>query len=125
MMVVVFSDKVQVIDQTHRLLQTRVQQCPREKETLRFPDTIHQVRACFAKRCQNPGQFASVVIGLIRFAVVQVRHGQGVAIAKKIFDARHPQWFQIQQMSRVFLRRPFLTRFAHQNVMGNAAQKFF
>lgn len=89
-MVVVLRNEIQVIDEPHRLLETRVQHGAREEIWLKFRYALHQAQARGAELGQNPGQLPGIVISFVRSAIAQVGNGKGVSIFQKIVYPREP-----------------------------------
>jgi len=51
------------------------------------------------------------VIGFVGFSILQVGGGELRSGCNIIVDSRQPQRFEVEQVSGVFLGRPFLFRF--------------
>jgi len=62
MVIVVFGDKIQMVYQSHRGLQTRVDDAASEQRRVEFGDTGEQLRSCRAEPKQNFSQRARVVV---------------------------------------------------------------
>lgn len=125
MVIVMLRHEVQMIHQPHGLLQTWMQHRTAKDRGFDAPHPIHQPAPGGPELSQNLVQVPGIVVGLMRLAIAEVRHGEGISTSEKIFDPRHPKRLKIQQMSGVLLRRPLVFRFRNQHIARYAAQKFF
>src|SRR5580658_7876154 len=66
-----------------------------------------------------------VVVRFVRLAIPQVGHGEHTAARDVILDARQPQRLEVQQMPRVFLRRPLSCNLVYQNFARPPAKRLF
>ena len=89
-MVIVLRNKVQMIHEPHRLLQTGMQHGASKEGRLNFPDAIDQKESRCAEFSQNPCQRPSIVIGCMSLAIAQVGDGECVSTGEKVVHTRHP-----------------------------------
>src|SRR5262249_46698401 len=122
MVIVVFRREEQMIDESHRLLQAWVQHRSRDRCWLKLLDVLHKPEPLRAERCQNLGQLPGVVVGFVGFAVAEIRGRERVLVGQEVLDAREPQRLEIEQMSRVLLRRPLVARLRDHHIARHAAQ---
>lgn len=102
-MVVVFGHKVEMIYQSHRNLQPRMQRSPSEKgrlDSFQAPDQVHSRRT---KLGQDRFHLAGIVFRLVGLSIGQVRRGQRFYSRQIIFNPRQPEGLTIEQVARVFL----------------------
>ena len=121
MMFVVFGDEETEIDYGHRLLQPRMERPPRElrRTQARYPFCDRTTNA--AELGEDVRDWTVIVPRFVRSAVFQIggmqlRHAL-VIIIKPLF----PKRFEIEEVSGVFLDRPFVIlatrqRFARQSL---------
>lgn len=102
-MVVVLRNKVQMIHEPHRLLQTRMQHGAGKEGRLKFPYALHQTESRYAELSQNLYQLPGIVLGFMSLAIAQVRDGECVSIRQKVVHTSHPQGLEIEQMAGVLL----------------------
>jgi hypothetical protein len=91
MMIVVLRDKVQMIHETHGLLQSRMQLGTCKESWLKFPYVIHQTSSRRAELNQNLHQIPAVVFCFMSFAIAKVCGGERVSIREKVIHSRQPQ----------------------------------
>jgi len=103
MMIVVLRHKVQMIHETHGLLQSRMQLGICKESWLKFPYVIHQTSSCCAELNQNLRQIPAVVLCYMGLAIAKIRGGERVSIRQKVIHSRLPQWFEVRQMTGVLL----------------------
>ena len=88
-MVVVLRNKVQMIHEPHRLLQTRMQHGASKEGRLKFSYAIHQTESRCAELSQNLCQRPSIVIGFMSLEIAQVGDGECISTSEKIVHTRH------------------------------------
>lgn len=102
-MVVVLGDKETKVDDRHPLLEARVKRGASEFRWAHLFEPLHELRASLAETGQNVVDRASVVTGLVRAAVLQVRGAESRSACVEIIEPLIPQRFEIEKMARVFL----------------------
>ena len=85
--VIVFRDKVQMIDQAHGLLKARMQHGAAEESWLKLSNMIDQTKPGGAEVGQDFEQLPGIVIGFMGAAIAQIRGGKGVSTDEEIIDA--------------------------------------
>jgi len=89
-MIVVFGDKIQMVQQPHRGLQARVRESLGEQRCVQFIDALQQRRAGGAELNQKSFQRARVVVRVIGLSIRQIRGREFPASGGVIFQARKP-----------------------------------
>lgn len=124
MVVVVFGDEKEVVNQSHGLLKPRVQHRASKGLGWKFADLAEQLHSSFPKPRQNVSNRDSIVIGFVSLAISEIGSGKFRASSQKITDTRDPQRLQIQQMSGLLLGRPFVAGLSNQHLPRNYTQHF-
>ena len=78
---------------------------------IQFVHTLEQLPSGRTKLCQNLLQRPRIVVCFVGFAIVQVGGSELMVARHVVLHAREPQRFEVNQVTGVFLRRPFLLRF--------------
>jgi hypothetical protein len=124
-MVIVFCREVQMIDQPHWRFEPRMNDSAGEKCRVHLLNSTNQPGTLIAEVAQNLVDRMPIVLRVFRLLIAQVRHGEYLRFSEVIIDPRHPKRFEVQQMSSMFLGRPFLARLLHQKVVCHATDRFF
>jgi len=106
-MVIVLRPKVQVVDQTHGLLQARMQHRSGKDCGGQRLYALYQTQTCCAEVSNDLIERTGVVIGFVGFSILQIGGGEfgvcPVIVCQVIIDPRDPQGFEVEQMSGVLL----------------------
>ena len=121
MMIVVFRDEVQMVDQAHGLFEPRMWDLSGEQRSLKPSNSIDELQAGMAELGQDLLKLALIMPRFVSFSIVQVSDGEPGSIRQVVVNSRHPQRLEVEQMSGMLLRRPFSIRFLHQLLMGISA----
>jgi hypothetical protein len=106
-MVIVFRDKIEMIDKPDRLLEARMQESLRQECVIEKVEFVDEGSAGGTKFSQEIGDVAGVVICIVGFAILQIgRRELGFGLGK-IVEASTPERFEVAQMADLFLDRPF------------------
>lgn len=104
MMIVMLRDKVQMIHETHGLLQSRMQLGTSKESWLKFPYAIHQTSSRCAELNQNLHQIPAVVFCFMSFAIAKVRGGEHVSIRQKVIhSAGGPSFVSLRRLLVTYL----------------------
>jgi hypothetical protein len=124
-MVVVFGDEVKMIYEAHRLPQAGMHESLRE---LGWSQNVQLLYKCGASRpefIEKILNVARVVIGFVRFAVLEVGGGKLRSAFDKIVNASAPQCFQIQEMAHLLLNGPFSFPASDKEIARAATKHLF
>lgn len=118
-------DKKGVVNYAHGLVQARMQRRTIEQLVVALFNGMHKMCARSTKIEQNSFEFVLVVICIVCLGVLQVGWTQRRRAKAKIQNTTVPQFFQVEQMSGVFLNRPFAARLGNQTAVGYIVQALF
>jgi hypothetical protein len=113
MVIVVLRDEVQMVDQPHGLFESWVRDGSEKESGIESLNVIDELRARLPEPGENLFNATQVVPGVVSFSITQVSGCEFGSASEVILNARHPQGFEIKQMSGVFLRRPLFPGLLH------------
>src|SRR5271155_1651849 len=99
-----------MIDQPERLFESRMRDRSGEELTWNTAECIHELHSGFPEVTKNLLDTALVVPRFVSFSIVQVGRCEFSDARDVVGNPRHPQRLQVEQMSGMFLRRPFFFR---------------
>jgi len=103
-MIVMLGDKVQMVDQSHRLFQPRMWDLSGEQRSLKPPNSIDKSQAGIAELGQDLLKATLIMLRFVSFSIAQVCDGEPGSIRKVVVNSRHPKGFEVEQMSGMLLR---------------------
>jgi len=121
----VFGDKVEVVDEPHRLAQARMQERPRQRIAV---DPLEPVEQPKTRRPQIPEEVpdpAIVVTGLAGLAVGQIRRGKIGRARQEVADPGVPERFEVEQMTGMLLDGPLPRVVPDERLAGQVPQELF
>ena len=125
-MIVVLGNKVQVIDKSHRRLQSWMRDRSGERRgiglLLELSDAIEQLNPMRAKAEQNLFQRARIVVGLVGPPVLEIGGGKLFGTGNKIIDASKPERLKIDEMTGMLLRGPLAIGLRSDDAVGAIAE---
>jgi len=124
-MIIMLRHKVQVIHEPHRLLQPRMQHRARKKVLAKRLQAPHQCKSSIPKIPENLLHWPLVVVRLVSLPISQVRHREFRSSNYKILHPRAPQRLQVEQVPRMFLRRPLPRFLSNKNLPRTPTQNLF
>jgi hypothetical protein len=113
MMIVVFRDEVQMIDQSKRLFKPWMRDCPGKQRCLKLSNPIQQLQSRLAEFGKNLIDATLVMPRFVSFPVAQVGGREFNRGSQVVVDSRHPQRLEVEQMSGMLLGRPPVFRLLH------------
>ena len=107
-MVIVFGDEMQVIDNPHGLLETRMEECPRQETRGDLFKPIKELETGGTELGEDFAERAIIVVGLMGLAIREIGGRELCASGEEIANSCGPEWFEVEEVSGVFLRGPLL-----------------
>jgi hypothetical protein len=104
MMVIVFSDKVEMIDQPHGRLETRMRDCSGKGLRTERRNAIKKLNAVGAEGEEDVFEWVSVMMGLVRPAILKICRGEFRGGVDEVHYTREPERFKINEVAGVLLR---------------------
>jgi len=123
-MVVVLRYEKEMIDKAHGLLQARMQKRVDDDGMFKRIEPIYELRSSGSKFSKDVLYLACIVIGFVRSAILQIGWRERRLAFHKIVDTRTPQFFQVKQMTGLFLDGPFLAVAGNQQIAWPVAKHF-
>jgi hypothetical protein len=108
MMIVVLGDEEHQIDNAYSHVQSRMQRHPLHKRSSERSRRRTNAILSARKRSENILDGVRVVIRFVRLTILHVGSNERFAPGFEIVDAVHAQRFKVEQMSGLFLNRPFV-----------------
>src|ERR1700677_883854 len=107
-----------MIDQPERLFESRMRDRSGEELSLKTAESIHELHSSVAELGKNILDTALVVSRFVSFSIAQVGRCEFSDARDVVVNPRHPQRLQVEQMSGMFLRRPFFFPLPPPPLMG-------
>lgn len=102
-----FGDEVDMVDEAHGLFEARMQKSLRELDGLKRFEFSYHGGARRPKFIEQILHISRVVIGFVRFTILQVGGRQVLFTFHEIVHTRTPERFKIKEMADLFLCGPF------------------
>jgi hypothetical protein len=104
MMIVMFRDEVQMVDQAHGLFEPRMWDLVGEQRSLKPSNSIDKLQAGFAELGQDLFKATLIMPRFVSFSIAQVCDREPDGVRQVVVNSRHPQRLEVVQMSGMLLR---------------------
>jgi hypothetical protein len=103
MVIVVFSDEVQMVDQSHGLFEPRVRDRTGEQRSIQLSNSIHESHSLLSELSKNLLDATSVMPCFVSFPIRQVGMAKFDGPGCVVVNSRQPQRLEVEQVSGMFL----------------------